>query len=305
MKILVLGASGQVGSELGSQLDNILSAAGQNYSLILASRVEVDVADLAALKGFLGLNSPDFVINATAYTAVDRAETEMSEAYRVNEHAVRAMAEHCAAGNSNLIHISTDYVFDGSSDIPVTENDEVAPLGVYGASKLAGEEAIRATLTQHLILRTAWVFGVSGGNFVKTMLRLAQTRSELGVVGDQHGAPTSARGIAKAIATMVLQMSEAGSADEHWGTYHYTGNPFVSWADFAREIFRQGDQRSMIPEIPIVNAISTEQYPTPAKRPHNSRLDCSKIAKVFGIEPDNWQASLGEMLDEIKRESVT
>ena len=305
MKILVLGASGQVGSELATHLNHVLSVAGQNYSLVLASRAEVDVSDLPGLRDFLRLNNPDFVINATAYTAVDNAETEVTQAYRVNEHAVHVMAEHCAATDANLIHISTDYVFDGSGELPVSENNEVAPLGVYGASKLAGEEAIRAAVTQHLILRTAWVFGVSGGNFVKTMLRLAQTRSELGVVGDQHGAPTSARGIAKAIATMVLQMSEAGSADERWGTYHYTGNPFVSWADFAREIFRQGDQRSIIPENPIVNAISTEQYPTPAKRPHNSRLDCSKITKIFGIEPDNWQASLGEMLDEIKRESVT
>lgn len=305
MKILVLGASGQVGSELGSQLENILSAAGRNYSLVLANRSEVDVADLPALRDFLGLNSPDFVINATAYTAVDNAEKEVSQAYRVNERAVRVMAEYCAAGNSNLIHISTDYVFDGSGELPVSENNEVAPLGVYGASKLAGEEAIRTALTQHLILRTAWVFGVSGGNFVKTMLRLAQTRNELGVVNDQYGAPTSARGIAKAIATIVLQMSQAESKDDRWGTYHYTGNPFVSWAEFAREIFRQGDQRSMISKNPIVNAISTEQYPTPAKRPHNSRLDCSKITTVFGIEPDDWQVSLGEMLDEIKRESVT
>ena len=300
-----MGASGQVGSELATQLENVLSVAGQNYSLVLASRVEVDVTDVSALKGFLRLNNPDFVINATAYTAVDNAETEVNQAYRVNEHAARVMAEHCSATGSNLMHISTDYVFDGSGELPVSEYNEVAPLGVYGASKLAGEEAIRTALTQHLILRTAWVFGVSGGNFVKTMLHLAQTRNELGIVGDQYGAPTSARGIAKAIATMVFQMSEAGRADERWGTYHYTGNPFVSWAEFAREIFRQANEKSIISAIPSVNAISTEQYPTPAKRPHNSRLDCSKIAKVFGIEPDNWHASLGEMLDEVKRESVT
>lgn len=305
MKILVLGASGQVGSELATQLENVLSAAGHSYSLVLASRSEVDVADLPALRDFLKLNSSDWIVNATAYTAVDNAENEVSQAYRVNEHAVRVMAEHCAASNSSLLHISTDYVFDGSGELPVCENNEVAPLGVYGASKLAGEEAIRVALTEHLILRTAWVFGVSGGNFVKTMLRLAETRSELGVVGDQYGAPTSARGIANAIATMVLQMSEAGSADERWGTYHYTGNPFVSWAEFAGEIIRQGNQRSMIAQNPVVNAISTEQYPTPAKRPHNSRLDCSKITKVFGIEPDNWQAALGEMLDEVKRDSVS
>jgi dTDP-4-dehydrorhamnose reductase len=305
VKILVLGASGQVGSELGVQLDNVLSLTGQNYSLVLASRSEVDVSDLPALSYFLKLNSSDWIVNATAYTAVDKAEKEVSQAYRVNEDAVGVMAEHCASSNSKLIHISTDYVFDGSGDLPVFENNKLAPLGVYGASKLAGEKAIRATLTQHLILRTAWVFGASGGNFVKTMLRLAETRSELGVVSDQHGAPTSARGIAMAIATMVLQMSEADSDDERWGTYHYTGHPFVSWADFAREIFRQSNQRSMIPKTPIVNSIATEQYPTLAKRPHNSRLDCSKIKKVFGIEPDNWQVSLGEMLDGIRRESVT
>ena len=305
MKILVLGASGQVGRELATQLENVLSVAGQNYSLVLASRSEVDVADFPALRDFLRLNNPDFVINATAYTAVDNAETEVTQAYRVNEHAVRVMAEHCAASNSNLMHISTDYVFDGSGELPVPEHNEVAPLGVYGASKLAGEEAIRAALTEHLILRTAWVFGVSGGNFVKTMLRLAQTRNELGIVGDQYGAPTSARGIAKAIAMMVLQMAEADRADDRWGTYHYTGNPFVSWAQFASEIFRQGNKRSMISQTPVVNAISTEQYPTPAKRPHNSRLDCSKIKDVFGIEPDDWRRSLGEMLDEIKGESVT
>lgn len=305
MKILVLGASGQVGSELGDQLSHVLSSEGRDYSVVFASRSEIDVTNLTALSAFLDRQNPDWIINATAYTAVDQAETEVLQAYTVNQYAVQVMAEHCDAGNSNLIHISTDYVFDGSGELPVSENNEVAPLGVYGSSKLAGEEAIRAALTQHLILRTAWVFGVSGGNFVKTMLRIAQTRSELGVVGDQYGAPTSARGIAKAIATMVLQMSEAESTDDRWGTYHYTGNPFVSWAEFAREIFRQSNQRAMLSEIPIVNAISTEQYPTPAKRPHNSRLDCSRIAKVFGIEPDNWQASLGEMLDEIKRESVT
>ena len=304
MRILVLGASGQVGSELGTQLENVLSEGEQNYSLVLAGRSEVDVSNLSALRDFLRFHNPDFVINATAYTAVDDAETEVSHAYRVNEHAVRVMAEYCAAENSNLIHISTDYVFDGSGDLPVFEGNEVAPLGVYGASKLAGEEAIRAALTRYLILRTAWVFGVSGANFVKTMLYLSQTRNELGVVGDQYGAPTSARGIAKAIATMVLQMSEAESADDRWGTYHYTGYPFVSWAEFAREIIRQGNQRSIIFENPTVKAISTEQYPTPARRPHNSRLDCSKIAEVFGIEPDDWQASLGEMLNEIKGVSL-
>ena len=142
-------------------------------------------------------------------------------------------------------------------------------------------------------------FGKTGNNFVKTMLRLAESKPELGVVGDQFGAPTSARGIANAIATIVLRMSSADEDDERWGTYHYTGNPFVSWADFACEIFQQAENKSMISSIPTVNGIVTEQYPTPAKRPANSRLDCSKIKDVFGIEPDDWRRSLDEMLDEI------
>ena len=304
MKVLVLGANGQVGSELGTQLERVLSSAGQNYSVTLASRRNLDVTDLPALIDFLKLNTPDWIINATAYTAVDTAEKEIFQAHSVNEHAVRIMAEHCAASNSKLVHISTDYVFDGGGELPFSEASAVAPLGVYGSSKLSGEEAIRAVLAQHLILRTAWVFGASGGNFVKTMLRLAETRRELGVVGDQYGAPTSARSIAKAISCMVLQMCGAQSTDERWGTYHFTGKPFVSWAEFAREIFQQAAQQGMIGDTPAVNTISTGQYSTQAKRPQNSRLDCSKITKVFGIEPDNWSASLGEMLDEISRDGL-
>ena len=304
MKILVLGANGQVGSELGTQLDNVLAADRNRFTVIFASRSDVDVTDFHALRGFLDHHEPNWIINATAYTAVDRAETEVAQAYNVNEHAVRVLAEYCVANNANLIHISTDYVFDGSGERPFCEECKVAPLGVYGASKFAGEEAIRSTLARHIILRTAWVFGAWGGNFVKTMLRLAETRSQLGVVGDQYGAPTSARGIAQAIASLLSQMSQADSTDKRWGTYHYAGKPFVSWAEFAREIFFRALQLGMISSTTPVNAIATEQYPTPAKRPHNSRLDCSKIKETFGIEPDNWHQSLEEMLNEIKGGSL-
>ena len=304
MKILVLGASGQVGSELGYQLDSALSPEGTHYKVALASRSHVDVCDLEALRDFLARESPDWIINATAYTAVDRAESEVSQAYTANEHAVSVLAEHCEIHGSTLIHISTDYVFDGSGEHLYCEESEEAPLGVYGASKLAGENAIRSKLRRYIILRTAWVFGASGDNFVKTMLRLAEKRIELGVVGDQFGAPTSARGVAKAIANVVSQMSEAKSSDGRWGTYHYAGNPFVSWAEFAREIFRQAHERALIADMPIVNSITTDQYPTQAKRPRNSRLDCSKISKTFGVEPDDWHSSLGEMLDETKALSV-
>jgi len=304
MKILVLGANGQVGSELGAQLNGVRPLEGDRFTIIFASRSDVDVTELHALRDFLSHHEPNWIINATAYTSVDSAETEASQAYKVNEHAVRVLADYCDTNDSNLVHISTDYVFDGRGKLPFREDSEVAPLGVYGASKLAGEEAIRSILERHIILRTAWVFGASGGNFVKTMLRLAETRSELGVVGDQYGAPTSARGIAKAIATLLSQMSQAESTDKRWGTYHYTGQPFVSWAEFAREIFMRAVQLGAISSNTTVNAIATEQYPTPAKRPHNSRLDCSKIKETFGIEPDDWHQSLEEMLNEIRGVSL-
>jgi dTDP-4-dehydrorhamnose reductase len=304
MKILVLGANGQVGSELCAQLNDVTCFEEGRFRIMSASRSDVDVTDLHALRGFLDYREPRWIINATAYTAVDRAETEVSQAYNVNENAVRVLAEYCVANNANLIHISTDYVFDGTGERPFCEESKVAPLGVYGASKFAGEEVIRSTLERHIILRTAWVFGASGGNFVKTMLRLAETRSELGVVGDQYGAPTSARGIAKAIATLLSQMSQAESTDKRWGTYHYSGKPFVSWAEFAREIFLRANQLAMLSSTPTVSAIATEQYPTPAKRPHNSRLDCSKIKEAFGIESDNWHQSLEEMLKEVKGVSL-
>ena len=304
MKILVLGANGQVGSELGVQLNDVPFLGEGRFTIILASRSDVDVTDFHALRGFLDDHEPNWIINATAYTAVDRAETEVAQAYNVNEHTVRVLAEYCVANNANLIHISTDYVFDGGGERPFCEESKVAPLGVYGASKFAGEEAIRSTLARHIILRTAWVFGASGGNFVKTMLRLAETRSQLGVVGDQYGAPTSARGIAKAIASLLSQMSQAESTDQRWGTYHYTGKPFVSWAEFAREIFLRATQLAIISCTPSVSAIATEQYPTPAKRPNNSRLDCSKIQEAFGIESDNWHLSLEEMLKEVKGVSL-
>lgn len=303
MKILVLGASGQVGSELAKCFNDFLLSGKSCDTLTLASRSDVDITDSMALRNFLDNHEPNWIVNSTAYTAVDQAETEVAQAYSVNEHAVRVLAEWCAAKNSNLIHISTDYVFDGEGECPFFEDNKVAPLGVYGLSKLAGEEAIRETIERYIILRTAWVFGSSGRNFVKAMLYLADTQGEIGVVGDQYGAPTSARGIAKAIVTLVSNMSTAKSTDKRWGTYHYTGTPFVSWAEFATEIFLQADQKAITSIIPTVKKIKTEQYPTPAKRPHNSRLDCSKIMKVFGIVPDNWHQSLGEMLDEIKESS--
>lgn len=300
MKVLVLGAGGQVGSELAKELVESLSFDEGEDRLTLAKRSDVDVTDGRALKDFIYFQEPNWIINATAYTSVDNAETDIVQAYKVNEHAVKVLADFCVANDSKLIHISTDYVFDGSGVSPFNESCKVAPLGVYGSSKLAGEESVRATMQDYIILRTSWVFGASGNNFVKTMLRLAKTRGELGVVGDQFGAPTSARGIAKTITSVVSTMSTAGSSDKRWGTYHYSGQPFVSWAEFANEIFMQAEDLGLINSVPRINPILTSEYPTPAARPANSRLDCSKLQHAFGIKPDDWKSSLGLMLEELK-----
>lgn len=300
MKILVLGANGQVGSELFTQLEDVLPSEERCCKIILADRSHVDVSDLHALRAFLDHHAPYWIINATGYTAVEKAEMEAAEAHIINEHAVRALAKYCAKNNSCLIHISTDYVFDGRGEHPFCEESKVAPLGVYGASKFAGEAAIRSTLERYIILRTSWVFGVSGGNFVKTMLRLAEEGGELRVVGDQYGAPTSARSIAKAIATIILYMNVAEGADKRWGTYHFSGKPYVSWAQFAREIFEQAASIGLIDTKPQVNPIQSSEYPATAKRPANSRLDCSKLRRVFDIEPDDWKQALTTTLHELK-----
>jgi dTDP-4-dehydrorhamnose reductase len=206
------------------------------------------------------------------------------------------MAEICNEIGSALLHISTDYVFAGESDGPYLETDTTAPSGVYGASKLAGEQAIAALCPRHIILRTSWVFGRHGNNFVKTMIRLAQTRDSLGVVSDQVGAPTSAAGIAEALLRIVDRLV---SGEIRWGTYHYTGAPHTTWHGFADSIFADADDRGMLPSAMNLRAIATSEYPTPAKRPANSRLNCDKIKQEFGIQPDNWRNQLGAVLDSL------
>ena len=300
MKILVIGATGQVGSELRSATNSQEFQGGHRPRVIFCDRKDLDLTRLHTIGEYLNLVAPTIIVNASAFTAVDQAESQSDLAYLVNEAAVREMARFCRKSRCCLIHISTDYVFDGWSDRPYVESDEVCPAGVYGKSKLAGEIAIREILDEHIILRTSWVFGTQGSNFVKTMLRLARTRSELGVVGDQYGAPTSAKGIAKVISNVASTMSAARSGDKRWGIYHYSGQPFVSWAEFANEIFAQALGLGLIGNVPRVNPILTSEYPTSAVRPANSRLDCSKLQSVFGVEPDDWKSSLGLVLDELK-----
>ena len=301
IKILVIGANGQVGSELKAALDGLEKPGIYSSRVVFSDRTVLDLADVNTISRFLKVVAPDIIVNASAYTAVDKAESETNLAFLINEAAVAEMALYCKLNKSSLIHISTDYVFDGKSEKPYSEADRIGPCSVYGSSKLAGERAIQEVLDEHIILRTSWVFGASGTNFVKTMLRLAERNVELGVVADQFGAPTSARAIAETVAGIIDRFASEPESDRFWGTYHYSGSPYVSWAEFAAEIFEQATLRELIPAAPSVKEMGSIDYPTPVVRHANSRLDCSKIKSTFGIEPDDWKRSLGLMLDELKK----
>jgi dTDP-4-dehydrorhamnose reductase len=301
MKVLVLGATGQVGSEIDAAFTKVAAAGGGvGISIINMSRSGCDVGDQSAVEAVIDFHQPNWVINATAYTAVDQAESEPDLAQQINAVAPKMMAECCNRVGARLIHISTDYVFSGEGEEPFTEESATQPLGVYGTSKLAGEAAIKQALLAHIILRTSWVFGAQGKNFVKTMLKLSASRDKVSVVADQFGAPTSAPAIAETIASIVVSMSEAMPEDDRWGTYHFSGYPFTTWAAFAETVFRQAQEVDVITNAPQVTPITTAEYPTPAVRPLNSRLDCSKIVQNFGISPDDWKVSLAAMLESIK-----
>ena len=301
MKILVLGAAGQVGSEIDAALTSVSESLKVDCPTIInLNRDDCDVGASSAIEAVIDVHQPDWVINASAYTAVDQAESEPDLAHQINSLAPEISAECCRRMGARLIHISTDYVFSGEGDAPFTEESSTQPLGVYGATKLAGEAAIKQALSAHIILRTSWVFGAQGKNFVKTMLKLSASRDEVSVVADQFGAPTSARAIAETIASIVFSMSKASPEDDRWGTYHFSGYPFTTWAAFAETVFLQAKEMGVIGNAPRVIPIATTEYPTPAARPLNSRLDCSKIGAKFGISPDDWKSSLGIMLESFK-----
>lgn len=280
MKLLVFGKTGQVATELG-QFDGVTSL----------GRAQADLTDPAACAAQIAQSDADAVINAAAYTAVDQAETESDLAEAVNAAAPAAMARAAADKGIPLVHISTDYVFDGSGTAPRSPQDATAPLGVYGRSKLAGETAVSAAGGAHAILRTSWVFSAHGGNFVKTMLRLAQTRDQLNVVADQIGGPTPARDIAAACVQIARALCDDPALS---GVYHFSGAPDVSWADFARAIFAAAGRDVTVTDIP------TSDYPTPAARPANSRLDCRATQAAFGLDRPDWQAGLQQVLTELE-----
>ena len=278
--LLVFGRTGQVAMELARLIPDAR----------FVGRDEADLANPAACAGVIRAARPAAVINAAAYTAVDRAETDAATARAVNAAAPGAMAAACAGLGVPFVHISTDYVFDGSGDAPRTEAAPTGPLGVYGATKLEGERAIAAAGGQWAVLRTSWVFSAHGSNFVKTMRRLGAERPRLTIVADQVGGPTPAA----AIAAAVLTMARAMQADPPLGgIHHFAGVPDVSWADFARAIFALSGMATEVEEIP------TSAYPTPARRPLNSRLDCTAIARDFGIARPDWREGLVAVIEEL------
>lgn len=291
MRILVTGSNGQVGHEL------TLLAQESNHDWLCLDRNGLDVTQQADVNCVIDDFAPNVVINVTAYTAVDKAESEQELATAVNADAARYLAQACERNNASLLHISTDYVFAGDGTVPYKEVDQVAPSGHYGASKLAGEREVANHCSKHIILRTSWVFGQHGNNFVKTMVCVAQDRDTLGVVSDQFGAPTSANGIANVLLNIAEQIDEGKEA---WGIYHYSGTPYTSWHGFAKVIFDEAKKLQMVPNSITVNAISSADYPTSAKRPANSRLDCTKIQSIFGISADDWHDQLVKVLNSIK-----
>ena len=276
--ILVFGKTGQVATELQAQAE-----------VTALDRHAADLADPAACAAAIMAHRPDVVINAAAYTAVDRAESEPDLAQVINADAPGAMARACADLGIPFLHVSTDYVFDGGGTDPWQVNDPIAPLGVYGRTKAAGEQAVRDAGGTHAILRTSWVFSAHGNNFVKTMLRLSETRNALTVVDDQIGGPTPAGGIAAAL----LTMAQAMVAGQNGGTFHYAGAPATSWACFARETFSAAGRDVTVTGIP------TSEYPTPAARPLNSRLDCSLLETEFSITPPDWKSDLAKIVKDL------
>nr|WP_314484245.1 dTDP-4-dehydrorhamnose reductase [uncultured Kingella sp.] len=287
---LITGANGQVGSQLVQQLQ-----AQPNTTVIATDRNTLDITDRAAVFQAAQTHRPDIIINAAAHTAVDKAESEPDFARAINVDGTRHLAEAAQDIGVAFLHISTDYVFDGKGETPYRESDATAPQSVYGQTKLDGETAALTACPRTIILRTAWVFGEHGNNFVKTMLRLGRERDTLGIVADQFGSPTYAGDIAAAL----IQIAQHIAAEQptEYGVYHFSGSPYTSWYGFASEIFRRAAAQNLLPRAPALNAIATSDYPTPAKRPANSRLDCSKIQAAFGIAPSDWQAALGSLKD--------
>jgi len=290
---LVIG-TGQLGQELARVPTSQLL-------LKVVGRETIDVTDAVATRAAILKIRPSVVLNATAYTAVDRAETEPAAAFAVNRDGAMALAVVCAELGIPLIHVSTDYVFDGDGG-PYTEKSAPAPRSVYGDSKLQGEIEVRSRLERHIILRTAWLFGSSGNNFVKTILRLSAIKSEMKVVDDQVGCPTPAAALAQAMVALAEKAVVGGPLA--WGTYHFAGQPATNWRRFAEQILDRAAAIGLIDSVPKVIPITTAQYPTAARRPANSVLNCDALASL-GLAAPDWRAGLAAVLDDLRLARIT
>lgn len=298
-KILVTGGTGQVGGELAKTLAPL-------GEVVVPGRAEMDLSHAGSVRAILRAVQPLWIVNAGAYTAVDRAESEPELAYTINSEAVRAIGEEARLIGAGVIHFSTDYVFEGTGSTPYIETDPTRPVSVYGASKLAGERALEESGAAHMIFRTSWVYGAQGNNFLRTILKLAREREILRVVGDQHGAPTWSRDLAKMAAHVIVQCEAAAEgrhlADalaETSGVYHAAGGGETTWHGFAAEAVRLAKKRSPEAQFAKIEAITTSEYPTAAKRPANSRLNCDKLARRFGWSMMDWHGSLRQVLAEL------
>ncbi len=291
MKLLVTGREGQLAHGLAE-------AAGAGVQVVAIGRPELDLADATSVADAVARERPDVVVNAAAYTAVDRAETEPAIAHAVNALGAEHVAKACAANAIPIIHISTDYVFDGTKDGAYLEDDPTAPINVYGRTKLEGEQRVADACVRHLILRTAWVHSPWGANFVKTMLRLAATRPTIGVVDDQQGSPTYAPHLA-AIVLAVASRVAADPAGLRWGVYHAVGGGETTWFGFAREVFRCAAEEGL--PAAEVTAIAAAAYPTLARRPANSRLNCDRLRQSLGLQLPAWQAGVHDCVARLSR----
>ncbi|MDX8414252.1 MAG: dTDP-4-dehydrorhamnose reductase [Mariprofundales bacterium] len=287
MKVLITGA--------GGQLSTALARLGGAHQLLALAHDQLDITDGAAVMQCVAAFASDVVVNGAAYTAVDSAESDRDRVFAVNRDGPKHLAIACEKQGIPLIHISTDYLFDGSKAGAYLETDPVAPLGVYGKSKRAGELAVQQHCSRHLILRTSWVFSAHGNNFVKTMLRLAAERTELDIVADQQGCPTSAAELARAIYAVL----DGGLNREHYGIYHFCQPEPTNWHGFAQAIFAEARRQGMALAIASVKAIATADYPTPAARPANSVMDCARFEAAFSFKIRPWSGSLADVIGEM------
>jgi dTDP-4-dehydrorhamnose reductase len=294
VKILVTGKNGQVGFEL-------LRALAPLGEVVAVDHTECDLADAEAIRALVRRVAPDVIVNPAAYTAVDKAETDRDTAFAVNAGAPGVLGEEAARLGALVVHYSTDYVFDGRKDGSYAETDRPDPQSVYGSTKYAGEQALAAANPRHLILRTSWVVGAHGGNFAKTMLRLAAERDRLSVVADQFGAPTSAALLADLTAQLVRQHAREAAQGFPYGTYHVTGSGATSWYDYARFVIAEATAAGKALKVgaDAVKPLTTADYPTPARRPANSRLDTRHFSSTFGLRLPPWQESVRHVLQQI------